>query len=90
MAQLLSPVCTDSLKFQNPLSKFPTFNRYSVIPTSTGNWRLFGQRRSTKRGLGKLRVATDDPVSSSVDSVAADDYYAVLGLVIISYYSFGS
>lgn len=33
-----------------------------------------------RRGFGKLRVATEDPAFSSA---FADDYYAVLGLVIL-------
>ncbi|CAM8887989.1 unnamed protein product [Rhodiola kirilowii] len=83
MSQLLSPVCTEALKFQSPLFKVCAFSRYSVFPCSAGSWRVLGlggHSGRRKRGFGKLRVATDDPVSSSLDAVA-DDYYAVLGLL---------
>lgn len=84
MAQLLSPVCTDLLKFQNSLlSSRSSASRFSA-KTSGGasSWcspAYAGRRRSG--AIARLRVATEDASSLSTGDVA-DDYYAVLGLVI--------
>lgn len=83
MAQLPSPspVFTEALKLQNPLpngcSRTPwrMLAKPSSSLTSMGGLGGGGRRR---RGLGRLRVATDG--SPSTDAVA-DDYYSVLGLV---------
>lgn len=74
MAQLLSPVCTDVLKIQNPLMK--TASRSLPKTNNTTPWSWNWKRRSSS-GFGRLRVATDD------SPPVADDYYAVLGLVIM-------
>uniref|UniRef100_A0A7N0TIV5 Uncharacterized protein n=2 Tax=Kalanchoe fedtschenkoi TaxID=63787 RepID=A0A7N0TIV5_KALFE len=82
MAQLLSPVCTEAIKFRIPLFKSCSVSRCSVFPNSSGGRMVSGQADDggrRKRGFGKLRVATDDPVSSS--AAVVDDYYAVLGLL---------
>ncbi|EOA27425.1 hypothetical protein CARUB_v10023558mg [Capsella rubella] len=83
MAQILSPVCTDLLKFQNSVrSSRSGASRFS--PKTTGassSWglpRFAGKRRSGS--IGRLRVATEDASSLSTGDVA-DDYYAVLGLL---------
>ncbi|KAB2612632.1 hypothetical protein D8674_034948 [Pyrus ussuriensis x Pyrus communis] len=83
MAQLPSPspVFTEALKLQNPLpngcSRTPwrMLAKPSSSLTSMGGHGGGGRRR---RGLGRLRVATDG--SPSTDAVA-DDYYSVLGLL---------
>uniref|UniRef100_A0A2C9WDQ7 J domain-containing protein n=1 Tax=Manihot esculenta TaxID=3983 RepID=A0A2C9WDQ7_MANES len=72
MAQLLSPVCTDVLKIQNPLMK--TASRSLPKTNNTTPWSWNWKRRSSS-GFGRLRVATDD------SPPVADDYYAVLGLL---------
>lgn len=81
MAQLLSPVCTDLLKFQSSL--LSSRSRFSAKTSgATSSWCLpayTGRRRSGS--IGRLRVATEDASSLSTGDVA-DDYYAVLGLVI--------
>ncbi|KAL8461091.1 hypothetical protein ACS0TY_031729 [Phlomoides rotata] len=74
MAQLLSPVCTDALKFQNPIQNFCSRNRCPVVGKSSLSWRSHGGRR---KGVGRIRVASQD--FASYDEIA-DDYYAVLGL----------
>lgn len=82
MAQLISPVCTDTLKLQNPSR--------TLCSRTRSRWRMFSRNTSLgwnpmghggkRRGFGNLRVATEDPAFSSA---FADDYYAVLGLVIL-------
>lgn len=73
MAQILSPVRMEALKFQHPVlnqaSRIPSFSRTS------SSWNLIG-RGANRRAFSRIKVATED--SSSV----ADDYYAVLGLVM--------
>ncbi|EYU37338.1 hypothetical protein ABFS82_13G037800 [Erythranthe guttata] len=77
MAQLLSPVCTDTLKFQNPVQNLlcPR-SRFSMLGRTSVNWSSHGGRR--KALIGRIRVASQD--TASYDDVA-DDYYAVLGLL---------
>ncbi|KAH6788863.1 DNAJ heat shock N-terminal domain-containing protein [Perilla frutescens var. frutescens] len=75
MAQLLSPVCTDTLKFQNPLNSFCPRNRCPVIGKNGVRWSSYGGRR---RGIGRIRAASQE--SASYEGVA-DDFYAVLGLL---------
>ncbi|KAM1004169.1 hypothetical protein EV1_004348 [Malus domestica] len=76
-----SLVFTEALKFQNPLpngcSRTPwcMLAKPSSSQTSMGGHGDGGRRR---RGLGKLRVATDGSPSTDI---VADDYYAVLGLL---------
>ncbi|AEC10164.1 putative 3Fe-4S ferredoxin, DnaJ domain, 4Fe-4S ferredoxin-type, iron-sulfur binding protein [Arabidopsis thaliana] len=84
MAQILSPVCTDLLKFQNSAlsSRSGASPRFSAKTTgASSSWylpRYAGKRRTDS--IGRLRVATEDASSLSTGDVA-DDYYAVLGLL---------
>ena len=82
MAQLLSPVCTEALKFQNPLLLNTTCSRssWSILEKIRTPWAVVGGAAKRRRGCGRVRVATDN--SASTNSVA-DDYYEVLGLVIL-------
>ena len=82
MAQLLSPVCTEALKFQNPLLLNTTCSRssWSILEKIRTPWTVVGGAAKRRRGCGRVRVATDN--SASTNSVA-DDYYEVLGLVIL-------
>lgn len=79
MAQLLSPFYTEALKINNP----------SLNLCSKTSWRKLTKHASPcslamesgkRRKCGRLRVEAEDSVSP-VDTTA-DDYYAVLGLVI--------
>ncbi|TQD81573.1 hypothetical protein C1H46_032872 [Malus baccata] len=76
-----SPVFTEALKFQNPLpngcSRTPwrMLAKPSSSLTSMGGHNGGGKRR---RGLGRLRVASDGSPSTHT---VADDYYTVLGLL---------
>ncbi|KAL2496974.1 DNAJ heat shock N-terminal domain-containing protein [Forsythia ovata] len=72
MAQLLSPVCTNTLKFQYPVQSFCSRNRCSMFGV---NWSSHGRRRIT---FGRVRVASQ--YSKSHEDIA-DDYYSVLGLL---------
>lgn len=74
MAQLLSPVCTDTLKFQNPSPKFYSRNQWSLLSRNNVSLGHGGRRK----GSGRIKVASDN---SSVTEDYADDYYSVLGLV---------
>ena len=79
MAKLLSPACTDALKVQNQLQGLSSRGRWSTLSknSSGATWNpMIGQRRK----FGRIKVATQDSGSSSA---FADDYYAVLGLVIL-------
>ncbi|KAF3557307.1 hypothetical protein F2Q69_00010557 [Brassica cretica] len=79
MAQLLSPVCTDLLKFQS--SVLSSRSRHLSAKTSgaaASSWCL--RKRRSSGSIGRLRVATEDASSLSTGDVA-DDYYAVLGLL---------
>ncbi|KAL0002148.1 hypothetical protein SO802_015929 [Lithocarpus litseifolius] len=80
MAQLLSPVCTEALKFQNPLLLNTTCSRssWSILEKIRTPWTVVGGAAKRRRGCGRVRVATDN--SASTNSVA-DDYYEVLGLL---------
>lgn len=75
MAQLLSPVCADALKFQNPLNGFCPRNRCPMIGKNSVRWSSFGGRR---KGVGRIKAASQE--SASYEDVA-DDYYSVLGLL---------
>lgn len=78
MAQLLSPVCTESLKFQNPLLNVGSLSSWRMLERIRTPWTVVG-RGAKRRSTVRLRVATDG--SASTEAVA-EDYYAVLGLVI--------
>ncbi|KAJ8432348.1 hypothetical protein Cgig2_021118 [Carnegiea gigantea] len=85
MAQLLKPVCTDPFKLQNPLpglSGCSRRGRWSVLPTRRQQWVLTADRGG---GQGwnewcKVKAVVDDSIR--LEAGLADDYYAVLGLVI--------
>ncbi|XP_052179170.1 chaperone protein dnaJ C76, chloroplastic [Diospyros lotus] len=78
MAQLLSPVCTDALKFQNPLrSFFCSRSRWRMLANKGFSSSTPG-RGGRRRGFGTVKVATGG--SAQLQDVA-DDYYAVLGLL---------
>ncbi|CAL1352486.1 unnamed protein product [Linum trigynum] len=70
MARLLSPVCTDPLKLQNPCVSFA-----SAASSRLFSGSLAPKRRRPAATAGRVKVATDDAPST------ADDYYAVLGLL---------
>ncbi|XP_051129888.1 chaperone protein dnaJ C76, chloroplastic-like [Andrographis paniculata] len=71
MAQLLPPVCADTLKFRTPPQIFCSRNR--VLIRNGVNW---SRERGNSGVGGRIRA------NSSQDHAAeaADDYYAVLGL----------
>ncbi|KAI4319739.1 hypothetical protein MLD38_033303 [Melastoma candidum] len=74
MAQLLSPVCTDALRFQD----------FSSVthPYSSSTCRALSSRTSgrlRRRGFPSVKAAAG--VSPSSSDTVADDYYAVLGLL---------
>lgn len=77
MAQLLPPVCTDALKFQNPLTSLCPRSRCAAAGKNNVGWSSYGGKR---KGVGRIRVASQESASSED---VADDYYAVLGLVMI-------
>lgn len=78
-AQLLTPVCTDALKFQNPLlNSFSARSSRRLLPNNSSSLSLVGHGGKI-RSCGRVRIATEE--SATTDSIA-DDYYAVLGLVI--------
>lgn len=85
MAQILSSMRTDSLKLHIPIlnlsSRSPcrVFSGTSSIISSS----MIGGG-AKKRASARARVTTEDP--GSVDAIA-DDYYAVLGLVITNWWS---
>ncbi|PIN22892.1 Molecular chaperone (DnaJ superfamily) [Handroanthus impetiginosus] len=76
MAQLLSPVCTDTLKFQNPLQSFSPRNRFPILGKNSVSWSGHGGRR---KSVGRMRAAYKE--SAPAYEEIADDYYAVLGLL---------
>nr|GMC72718.1 chaperone protein DnaJ C76, chloroplastic isoform X1 [Ipomoea batatas] len=76
MAQLLSPVCTDALKFQNPVHNLFPRKRWPMLGTNCSSVSSHGGRR--KGGFGRIRVAYQE---SAASEEVADDYYAVLGLL---------
>lgn len=79
-AQLLTPVCTDALKFHKPLLLTFSSRRYSSsLPNGSTSRSLIGRGRGRKRrDCGRIKVATEG--SASTDAIT-DDYYAALGLV---------
>ncbi|XP_030538727.2 chaperone protein dnaJ C76, chloroplastic [Rhodamnia argentea] len=76
MAQLMSSVCADALKFQNPVLSLCSRSPCRVS-AKAGAWNPPGCG-ARRRACGRVKVATDD--SAALDSVAGD-YYAVLGLL---------
>lgn len=77
-AQLLTPVCIDVLKLQNPsLNSFSSRSSWRLLANNTSSLSLMGHS-SKRRICGRARVTAED--SASTDAIA-DDYYAVLGLL---------
>ncbi|XP_057450923.1 chaperone protein dnaJ C76, chloroplastic [Lotus japonicus] len=76
MAQLLSPVYTEVPKIHNPSLNLYSRSMWRMLPqTST----TFAAHSGKRKGFGRVRVATEE--SFSPINAAADDYYAVLGLL---------
>lgn len=82
MAQLLTPLYPEALKIHN--SSLCTRSSWQMLQqkTAVSPWR-FATPSCKRRGFGRVRVATEQESFSTSDSVGAEDYYAVLGLVII-------
>ncbi|KAG8386783.1 hypothetical protein BUALT_Bualt03G0184800 [Buddleja alternifolia] len=79
MAQLLSPVCTDALKFKNPLQSSCSRKRCTNLGSKNSlKWRSSngGGRRKGGAGGSILRVASQDSAASSYEDIP-DDYYAL-------------
>lgn len=77
-AQLLTPVCTDALKLQNPsLSSFGSGSSWRLLANNSSSLSLM-RHSSKRRSCGRARVTAED--SAATDAIA-DDYYAVLGLL---------
>lgn len=74
MAQLLSPLSTEALKFQSPLH---SFSSRSPCPKNTTFRSWTGIAHSSRR---RFRVSASSQASSEA---VAEDYYAVLGLVVL-------
>ncbi|XP_019194093.1 PREDICTED: uncharacterized protein LOC109188053 [Ipomoea nil] len=77
MAQLLSPVCTDILKFQNPVHNLFPRKRSPILGTNCNSVSSHGGS-GRRKGFGRIRVAYQE---SAASEEVADDYYAVLGLL---------
>ncbi|KAI3870469.1 hypothetical protein MKW92_023645 [Papaver armeniacum] len=78
MAQLLSPVCTDLLKFQNPNNQFFISIKPWRMLTKINNNHLITTFSGLKRRDSRIKAVAEESFSS--DAIA-DDYYAVLGLL---------
>lgn len=78
MAQLLSPACTDALKFQNPFHNLYSRSRWRMLASTSVTWGMMGRGGGRRKGVDRVRVATGDPPTSEA---VADDYYSVLGLL---------
>ena len=79
MAQLLSPVYTEALKVHNPSLSLCPRNSWRVLPRTASPWS-FVTHNGKRKGCGRVRVAAEDSFSTS--EAVADNYYAVLGLVM--------
>ncbi|KAH7533204.1 hypothetical protein FEM48_Zijuj04G0105300 [Ziziphus jujuba var. spinosa] len=77
MALVLSPVCAEALKFQNPLLNSCSRSPWRVTAWNSSALSLMGHG-GRRRGCGRLRVAAKD---STLTDAVADDYYEVLGLL---------
>lgn len=80
MAQLLSPVYTEPLK-----SNLSSISSWRMLP-KTATPSNFVTHNGKRRGCGRVRVAAEEKSFSTSDTVA-DDYYAVLGLVMYQSHS---
>ncbi|KAK4342268.1 hypothetical protein RND71_038084 [Anisodus tanguticus] len=80
MAQLLSPVCTDSLKLQNPIQCFSSRSKWPILANNSSNlnYSSMGHSGRKRGGLGRIKVSYQN---SAASEEIADDYYAVLGLL---------
>ncbi|KAJ1388947.1 DnaJ domain containing protein [Sesbania bispinosa] len=79
MSQLLSPVCAEALKIQNPSLSLCSRSSWGMLAKVPSSHCTFVTNSGKRRSCGSLRVAAEDSVSPT-DTVA-DDYYAVLGLL---------
>ncbi|KAG5545064.1 hypothetical protein RHGRI_017510 [Rhododendron griersonianum] len=77
MGQLLYPVCTDALRFQNPFQNLCSRSRWRMLASTSVGWGMTGHG-GRRKGFGRVRVATGD---SRTSEAVADDYYSVLGLL---------
>lgn len=81
MAHLLSPVYTEALKLHNPLLNLCSRSSWPIL-SRTSSPMKFGNHGGKRRGFARVRVAAED--STSLTDAVADDYYAVLGLVLFN------
>ncbi|KAE9456667.1 hypothetical protein C3L33_11430, partial [Rhododendron williamsianum] len=77
MGQLLYPVCTDALRFQNPFQNLCSRSGWRMLASTSVGWGMTGHG-GRRKGFGRVRVATGD---SRTSEAVADDYYSVLGLL---------
>lgn len=77
MAQLLSPVYTEPLKLHNPSPNLCYRSSWCMPKNSTP--LNFATHNGKRRGCSRVRVAAEESFSTTD---VADDYYAVLGLVM--------
>lgn len=77
MAQVLSSLCPDSTKFQNPLRNSCSVTSWRTLlkPHNTSTLPCHSRRR---RGCGRIKAVAGE-LSPAED--IADDYYAVLGVL---------
>ncbi|OVA15288.1 3Fe-4S ferredoxin [Macleaya cordata] len=80
MAQLLTPVCTDALKFHNPSQFFLCSRSYPwrMLAKTNSNLGWTTKIGGAKRRDCKIRVVAEE---SSSNEAIPDDYYSVLGLL---------
>ncbi|KAL5573790.1 hypothetical protein UlMin_023387 [Ulmus minor] len=77
MAQLLSPLCAEALKFQNPLVNSCSRTPCRVLARTSGSVSFMGHA-GRRKGFGRVKAAANDSASTNA---VADDYYEVLGLL---------
>ncbi|KAK6919690.1 DnaJ domain [Dillenia turbinata] len=78
MAQILSPVCTEALKLQNPLQIFSSRSKWRISGKNKSSWAVMGLGGSRRRRCCRVKAAVGG--SASTEQVV-DDYYEVLGLL---------
>lgn len=80
MAQLLSPVCGDTIKFHSHAHKFLPRKKQRFL--SNNNSTCASSHGERLRGFGRIRVAYQDSAAAAASAEdVSDDYYAVLGLL---------
>ncbi|XP_004505463.1 chaperone protein dnaJ C76, chloroplastic isoform X2 [Cicer arietinum] len=80
MAQLLSPVYSEAFKIHNPSLNLCPRTSWQMLQKTSTTWN-FVTNTYKRRRCGRLRVAADQDSFATTDSAAAEDYYAVLGLL---------